>query len=215
MSGKKILIVLGGTYHDFDAFVAATMGPVLVAAGHSAEATYDLDTLTDLHEGSYDLVLLYTCLGGRREDGPHPVTFAGLHVQALVDWVRGGGTLLAVHSATVAGQSSPAMKALLGGVFVEHPPRFTFTVYPVFREHPITAGIAAFAVHDEFYMEVHEPSVDIHMVALDRGVAYPMVWTRSEGQGRVAHIAMGHDAEAWDLKPYRRLMRQAIDWLTA
>jgi type 1 glutamine amidotransferase len=103
----------------------------------------------------------------------------------------------------------------MGGVFVDHPPQFAFTVYPLYRLHPITAGIAAFTVHDEFYVQEHEPDVDLHMVALDRGVAYPMVWTRSEGQGRVAHIAMGHDGKVWSLAPYHQLMLQTVDWLTA
>jgi type 1 glutamine amidotransferase len=42
-----------------------------------------------------------------------------------------------------------------------------------------------------------------------------MVWSRSEGQGRVVHIAMGHDEKVWNLKPYQRLMLQAVACLTA
>jgi type 1 glutamine amidotransferase len=53
-----------------------------------------------------------------------------------------------------------------------------------------------------------------NILILVGGVAYPMVWSRTEGNGRVAHIAMGHDVKVWNLQPYQRLMLQAIDWLT-
>jgi type 1 glutamine amidotransferase len=213
MHGKRILLVLGGAWHDFDGFATA-MTPVLEDAGHAVEATYDLDTLADLDEGRYDLVLMYTCLGVPGEDGAEPPGPTAAQADSLVKWVRGGGALLAAHATTVLGTLNPQLKALIGGVFVEHPPQFTFTVYPCFRQHPITAGIGAFAVHDEFYYELREESVEVHMVAVDRGIAYPMVWTKTDGKGRVAHIAMGHTLAVWSLEPYQRLMLQAVDWLT-
>ena len=58
------------------------------------------------------------------------------------------------------------------------------------------------------------PDVDVHMVAFDRGVAYPMAWSKTVGRGRVAHIAPGHSLEVWDLAPYQQLVLQAIEWLT-
>jgi hypothetical protein len=213
MSGKHILMLLGGSYHDFDGFSAA-MRPVLEAAGHSVTTTFDLDSVQRLKEDGYDVALLYTCLGAAPEGAPIPQVHSANQVSILAEWVRDGGAVLAAHATTVAAKDSPALRQLLGGVFVEHPPQFSFTVYPVYREHPITAGVEAFTVRDELYMELHERDVDVHMVALDRGVAYPMVWTRRDGKGRVAHIAMGHDEKVWNLEPYQRLTLQAVDWLT-
>jgi type 1 glutamine amidotransferase len=160
------------------------------------------------------VALLYTCLGGRKQDGSLPASpFADAQVQGLVSWVREGGGLLAAHAATVSCQSSPALRALMGGAFINHPPQSAFTVYPLSRAHPIMAGIEAFTVHDELYIQEYVASVDLHMVAVDRGVAYPMVWSKTEGKGRVAHIALGHGPEVWQLKPYQQLMLQAIRWL--
>jgi type 1 glutamine amidotransferase len=213
--GKRILMILGGTWHDFDGFAAA-MTPALENAGHQVVAARELEAVAQLDAGSYDLVLLNTCIGERREDdGPTAPGFTVPQVESLVRWVRGGGGLLAIHAATVASQSSPVLRTLLGGVFVTHPPQFSFTIYPLYREHPITAGIAAFTVHDEFYVQEYDDAVAVHMVALDRGVAHPMVWSKSEGEGRVAYVAMGHGPEVWELEPYRRLILQAVEWLTA
>jgi len=214
MRGKRVLLVLGGAWHDFDGFSAA-IRPVLERAGHSVEATYDLESLAHLDEGRYDLVLMYTCIGVPGQGGDEPPRPTDAQATGLVRWVRGGGALLAAHASTVLGTVSPQLKALMGGVFVEHPPQFAFTVYPTFREHPITAGVTAFAVYDEFYFELYEECVEVHMVAIDRGIAYPMVWTKTDGKGRIAHIALGHALEVWRLEPYRRLMLQAVSWLTA
>lgn len=211
---KKILIVLGGMWHDFDGFAAA-MSPVFSEGGWEVEVTYDLDRLLTLTDEGIDVVLSYTSLSLHREEyadsGPESLTDA--QVMALRDWVRRGGGLLAAHAATVIGKSDPSLCELMGGIFVEHPPQFAFTVYPMNGEHPITCGIEAFTVHDEFYIQKIVSPVTFHMVALDRGVAHPMVWSRPEGLGRVAHVAMGHSALVWDLEPYRRLMLQALGWV--
>ena len=213
---KRILIILGGIYHDFEGFTAA-MKPVLETGGYTVEATYDLDKLTTLRESTYDLVLSYTSLSRHREGqgDTHPEALTPEQTAGLAHWVRTGGALLTVHCGTVTGRDNPAFKALAGGVFVKHPPQFSFMVYPLYREHPITEGIEAFSVKDEFYIQDYEEGLDVHMVAVHEGRAYPMVWSKQECSGRVAHIAMGHSEAVWSLAPYQRLMRQTVDWLTS
>lgn len=212
---KNILILLGGLWHDFDGFASA-MQTLLEPHDFQVDASYDLDTLLHLDENRYDVVISYTCFSPHREgfNDITPEKLTDAQIDGLTNWIRKGGALLAAHSATVLGESNAALGDLIGGVFVSHPPAFTFSVYPVFREHPITKGIEAFTVHDEFYMETHTLDVQVHMLAFDRGVAYPMVWSKTEGQGRVAHIAPGHFREVWELKPYQQLLLQTIEWLT-
>ena len=216
MSAKRVLLILGGMYHDFEGFAAA-MRLLLEGAGYAIDPTYDLDLLTQLDRSDYDLVMSYTSLSPHREghEDTSPETLTDDQVRGLTSWVSTGGALLAVHGATVSGIPNPAMRALLGGVFVSHPPQFSFMVYPMYRPHPITEWIEAFAVTDEFYVQEYDQSADLHMVAIDRGVAHPMVWTREQGQGRVAHIAMGHGPAVWRLPQYQQLILQAVAWLTS
>jgi len=213
LSDKKVLILLGGLWHDFDGFAKA-MTVLLEEAGCKVETTYDLDCLLGLDELGIDLLMSYTSLSPHREgyDDQTPELLTDAQVNGLCSWVRQGGGLMAAHSATVIGKSDPALGELMGGVFIEHPPQFAFTVYPVYGEHPITDGIEAFTVHDEFYIEKLVGPVEVHMVAIDRGTAYPMVWSKAEGQGRVSHVAMGHSELVWDLPPFRKLMLQALEW---
>jgi hypothetical protein len=211
-TSKSVLLILGGIYHNFDGF-AESMETTLGEAGHRLNATYDRDVLTSLDDRPYDLVMLDTCLRGKTEAGEPGPDYTDDQVEALDRWVAGGGSLLGIHAATVSGQTHAKLDVLLGGTFIEHPPQFTFPVYPLFREHPITADIDAFTVHDEFYIQRTRGDIAVHMVAVDRGNAHPMVWTRSHGEGRVAYIGMGHDEAVWELTPYQQLIRQAIDWL--
>lgn len=212
-SHPHTLLLLGGTWHNFDGF-AQWITPLLQEFGHRLDGAYNPSALTHLNDGAYDLVILYTCLSPTREDGS-PATAILTDEQAvfLAEWLARGGAMLALHAATVSSNTSAIFHHLVGGRFIEHPPAFSFPVYPVYGEHLITKGIEAFSVHDEFYFEKAEEGVQVHMVAMDRGVAYPMVWSRMEGEGRVVHIAMGHDEGVWRQAPYRQLIVQAMQWL--
>ena len=211
---NRVLMILGGLHHDFAGF-EASITPVLESGDFVVERTYDLDALQTLDSGRHDLVLSYTSLSTHREgqNDSNQETLTPAQTSALAAWVRSGGALLAVHSATVSGKPTPEMASLFGGKFVAHPPQFSFPVYPLAHEHPITNGIDTFAVHDEFYIQDYSSHVDIHMVALDRGVSHPMVWTRQEAGGRVAYIAMGHSEAVWILPPFQKLLQQAAAWL--
>lgn len=214
MSGKRALILLGGTWHDFAGF-AGSVSPLLAAEGLAPALTYDPDDLLRLPGGDCGLVLLYTCLGKAEGNaaGTGLAKLTGAQIQALTAWVRGGGALLGVHSATVMGDSDPALGALLGGTFVSHPARHAFTVYPMATSHAITEGIQAFTIDDELYLHRCETGLDVHAVAIEDGAAHPMVWTRREGDGRVAYLAPGHDAAAWEHPSFRALLRQAAGWV--
>ena len=212
---KSVLILLGGMWHDFNGFADA-MKPVFEAEGYRVDLTFDLDKLANLEEAGYDLLLSYTCLSKHRQgfDDTSPEALTDDQVLGLRQWVQLGGALLGIHAATVIGDSNPLLGRLFGGVFLSHPEPFQFLVLPLSGEHPITAGIQAFEVHDEFYIQMYDPSIEIHMAAIYQDMVYPMVWSRSEGKGRVAVIAPGHFPEVWKHPTYQKLMLQTARWLT-
>lgn len=209
----KILLLLGGNWHDFDGFTAAFQS-YFSEDDVQIEATYEADKLLTLDEEKVDLVAIYTCLGGSNQHGRIAEDMKPEQIDALCRWTEHGGKVLGLHSATVMGEAQTQLRQLLGGRFLSHPPQFDFTVTPLSREHPITAGIGAFAVHDEFYIHSYNEGVEIHMVASDRGIAHPMAWTKAAGAGRVAYLAPGHSALVWDQPAYRQLVRQSVAWLT-
>jgi len=213
MKEIRTLLLLGGTWHDFDGF-SEFVQTILKPLGCRIECTRELDRLNSLEEEGVDLVVKYTCFSETLENGAlAPVRFTDAHAGPLVRWVAGGGAFLPVHCATVSCQSSPLLRGLIGGTFLGHPPAFDVAVRPMATSHPVTAGVGMFCGRDELYIHDMEPGVAAHMVAVDRGVAHPMVWTRSEGRGRIGYVAPGHDGQVWNLPPYRLLLAQTASWV--
>ncbi len=211
---KRALLLLGGTWHPFAAF-ERWVTQLLNECGYTVTATYGMDVLLRLDEiDGPDLIVQYTSFGVHERFPDALPGFTMAQAQALASWVEQGGRLLGVHSATVVGPAGNAVQeALYGARFLEHPPQFTFTVWPTAREHALIEGIEAFTVHDEFYMQAYAEDIAVHMMAVDRGRAYPMVWARTPGLGRVAYIGMGHSEQVWALPDYGRLLRNALSWL--
>ncbi len=212
MPQHRLLLLLGGHYHDFSGF-EAFIRELLEPYGFGVTATYDPADLLALDK--FDVVVLYTCHvepPDNPEDGlQYTPGISNDETDSLAAWVRAGGGLVAAHSATTIRPDNENLQRLLGGRFLSHPPRFPFTVYPMQRRHPVLSGVGPFTVVDELYTQEYS-DVDVHAVAIDRGAAHPMVWTRADGQGRVVHVAPGHDAAVWACRAYRKLMRRAVDW---
>lgn len=220
MGNRNALILVGGSWHDFEGFVESFRS---LFPAWSVEYTYDLDALLSLDSSGasraqkIDLVVSDTCFAryndGRQETGPFGMSDE--QISSLVKWVQEGGAYLPYHSATVLGDSHAELGRLNGGVFTGHPPAYSFSVYPVFGAHPIVDGVDVFSVYDEFYQERLVDRVDLHLIGIDRGIAYPLGWSKSEGRGRVAHIALGHSQHVWNHPVYQRLMHNTVDWLLA
>ncbi len=208
---KRLLMLLGGEWHDFDGF-ARTLKPVLTAAGYRLEVSRDLERLTRLGEEGWDALLAYTCFTAEQDQNA-PSGLSRRQAIALRDWMQAGGAFLALHAASVIGTSGPEYRALLGGEFRSHPPPFTFTIYPLASSHPILSGLSALTVHDEFYLQVCDSNVAVLMVATLEEKAYPMLWSKGEGQGRVAYFAPGHFVDVWENPLYQQVILQTLVWL--
>ena len=213
MGDKRLLLGLGGAYHDFEGF-AASVRPLLESAGYSVHATHDLKALEGL-QGSFDIVGLYTCLGGQNHGEELATQLNENQIVALGKWVRSGGALFAIHGATVTGQTSSEMRALIGGTFITHPPQCSFMVYPLRNGHPLTQGVGPLTIFDELYTHDYDLSIQIHLVAVHGGFAFPIAWSKRQGLGRVSYLALGHGPEAWQHPGFQNLVLKHVGWLTA
>lgn len=211
---KKALLLLGGSWHDFDGF-AAWFTTFLEKRDWEVEATYDLNRLLALEEEKFDLVASYTCFSAN----PDKVNAKGSgmmqaeQVAAIYNWVRKGGAFLGVHGACVLGETNPLYAELVGGRFIKHPPAFEYTVYPLFETHEVTKGIDAFKVKEELYISEYDGELHLLMASELEGVLHPLVWAKHEGLGRVVYNALGHNADTWVLPEYGKLTEQSISWL--
>ena len=155
--------------------------------------------------------------------GPYP---DAAQTGAIRDWVAAGGHWLALHGTSggraerVEGaRSRRTVKAehhaLLGGMFLTHPPICEFRVEVRAPDHPLTRGLgSSFTVEDEpYFVELQDPAATQILLTADYGgltspaigTLYPrdtslladgksrvIGYTRAVGRGAVTYVALGH-----------------------
>ena len=204
----RVLLITGGKYHDF-AKAAEVLCQNLRNSGNTIEHIPGTGVSSAIASGTFDVVLLYT--QGDQLDN------AG--VDALTKFVRGGGGLVALHSANASVSNENLLK-LIGSRFKGHAPAFDFTVNVSDAAHAIAHRIQSFRVHDELYGL--EPTGDFHtfLAACADNIQQPMGYTRAEGKGRVVYLANGHSIAVLAHPTFVQIVNRAVryaageDWST-
>lgn len=131
---------------------------------------------------------------------------------ALVQYVRGGGALVAVHCASYCFLNSDRYVELVGARFKSHGFGKVAVTTPS-REHPAIAGVPDFESEDETYVhERHGSDRTILQTRPEGSAAEPWTWVRSEGKGRVFYTAWGHDQRTWGNPGFQKLLVRGIAW---
>jgi len=207
----KVLIVTGG--HGFQPesfFKLFSNNPAITytsATEENAAEAWDRDDVLD-----YDVVLLYDFQ--RELNDTQKGKFLSL-------FNKGVG-LVVLHHALLSYPHWPEYERIAGGKYLlDHEtvdgktwPASTYKgdvdidVKVVDNNHPITAGLHDFVLHDEIYRGVRNPA-DIHvlMTTEDR----PLAWTRQEKKSRIVGITVGH-GPAHDDANFQKLLAQSIAW---
>ncbi len=172
----------------------------------------DLGILESSSLAKYDVIVLN--YGFWKE--PEPSEKAK---QALVDFVKDGKGLVALHFACSAFQDWAEYQKLLGRVWKKgiggHGPMSRFKVKIVDPEHPIAKGVNDFSITDELYARLsgEEP---IHVIAEAYSdwshATEPIVFSHQYGKGRVVQNVLGHTLDARRSPAYRRLLIQSVIW---
>jgi uncharacterized protein len=131
---------------------------------------------------------------------------------AFVEYVRQGSGLLVIHNGTAGYRETTDLRALFGGVFLQHPPQCPVTVEPL-AGHPLAAGSSPFTLKDEHYfMALDDPQADCFLTTSSEHGVQPAGWTRMEGTGRVCVLTPGHNLEVWLHPSYQELIRNGLRW---
>jgi len=143
--------------------------------------------------------------------------------QALLDFVRGGKGLVIVHAANNAFADWPEYDRLIGGAWRKgagHGAYHSFKVMIRDKNHPITQGMTDFQhVPDELYHRL-TMQPDAHILATafsateQRGTGRdePVAFVLKYGEGRVFHIALGHDLRAMQGAGFVSLVQRGTEW---
>ncbi len=140
-------------------------------------------------------------------------------------WIRKGGALVGIHSATDTWAEVPEYGALIGGRFDGHPWTQEVGVLVEDRAHPATSHLPDyFTIADEIYQhkefQRHPTRVllrlDPDSVEIARGNRqdrdYALAWCSDYGEGRVFYTALGHREELFSDERFLQHLLGAIDW---
>jgi len=147
--------------------------------------------------------------------------------RAFIDFVRGGGGFLGVHSATDTFYRWPEYGKLIGGYFDQHPWHEAVRIDVADRSDPLVAFIGpSLALSDEIYqirdfdargshvlLRLDPASVDLSRDNVHRHpYGWPLAWTRAYGNARVFYTALGHEESVWRDTRFQTLMHNAVLW---
>jgi type 1 glutamine amidotransferase len=139
---------------------------------------------------------------------------------ALEGYVRHGGALLGLHTASICFDGWEEWPRILGASWAWgrsfHAAAGDVEVECTDTADPITSGVPHFEVFDEVYRDL-DISADARPLlrARMRGERehHPVLWTHRYGAGRVVYNALGHGPESVGEATHLDILRRAARWL--
>ncbi len=142
----------------------------------------------------------------------------GADLDAMIQWVRGGGALVGIHCAADSFTDNAEYVSFIGAKFRTHPAQLDIALEVVDAEHPIMQGTSSFTVHDELYLFDDYVAERVHLLAQTRSFddgdngPIPLAWTREEGTGRVFYLSLGHNSSTMEDENWQRLFHAGVTW---
>jgi len=211
-AGKKILLVGGGSSHDFGKWFNTADKAILSEGGkYTVNYTENADVATAALAEA-DVAILSV----NKTGFPTPA-----FRKALFDYVEKGKGLILLHPGVWYNWPNwpEYNRQLAGGGSKGHDKIAEFEVKVRSASHPIMKNVPeTFKITDELYW--FEPDIDgarVEVLAYAESPSkkkkFPMVWTVHHGNARIAAIALGHDARAHDLREFKQLLKNAVAWV--
>jgi putative membrane-bound dehydrogenase-like protein len=216
-AGKpKVLIIGGGSSHDFGRFFGGSDRATLEAAGFSVNYTEDRDQAA-AEIGKADVAVI--SVNRQFFDTPE-------YRKALFDFAAAGKGLVMLHPGTWYGYAKwPELNAaIVGGGARGHDRIAKFSVNAVKPDHPVMKGVpASFEVEDELYYvnaeadKIPPGTVSIEVLAETSPSVrfkqpHPAVWITRHPTARIVGIALGHDERVHDHQAFKTLLANAVTW---
>jgi type 1 glutamine amidotransferase len=199
-------------WHQFAA-TSARLASIVEDAGYSVEVTDDVEGA--LRQPGLCRLLVIN-IGNPMQ--PRPAVAVNVVRAGLANHCAAGGALLGIHSTLTALPGELHWPGLLGGIWVRgrtmHPPRGDARILLTGSEHPITAGLADFAVEDERYSYLQtEPGIEALYEHDYDGQRHPLVWAWQPAGHRAVYDGLGHDVASYHSPGHRALLLQSVRWL--
>jgi uncharacterized protein len=211
-AGTKVLLIGGGSSHDFTRFFNLADVATLKATGKfSVNYTESPLDFVD-HVKTVDVLVLSV-------NTPAFTTPAAR--KALFDHVAAGKGVVLLHAGVWYNYADwpEYNRELAGGGSRGHDRLGEYEVKATNPAHPIMKGIPAnFRITDElYYFQPDAAGTPIEVLATatstQRPGTYPQVFVVKHPKARIAGLTLGHDARAHDLPEFKKLLVNCIEWV--
>jgi type 1 glutamine amidotransferase len=213
-TATKVLIIGGGTSHDFDKWWKQADAKTLSEYKDPAFAPTYTDRPADAAAQIPDADVLLLPVNQPGFSAPAIRTALQAHADA-------GKGIVLLHAGTWYNfKDWPEFNlTYVGGGAKSHDKLGEFEVTVTQPDHPLMKGLPArFKVTDELYhVEVDPKGTAIEVLATATspitGKTYPSIWIVKHPKARIAAITLGHDGRVHDLEIYKTLLRNATRWV--
>ena len=217
-----ILIFSGTTGYRHDSIPAGIKAVSAMAArrGLAVVASEDPAVFSATNLKRFRAIVLLSCTTDPKK--PESEWLVGDRRDALQQFVRNGGGIVAIHAAADSHYNWPWYGRMIGGHFARHPagtPKGRVTV--VAPSDPAVQGLPRTADRTDewYYFEDYDPVSKV-LVTLDPTSIgekdinpNPISWTRQINEGRVFYTAMGHTTESYSEPYFLKHIANGLDWV--
>lgn len=220
--GGAILVYSGTTGFRHDSIPAGIEAVRAMAAerGLSVVTSEDPSVFSSSSLNRFKAIVLLSCTTDPKN--PASEWLVGNRRDALQQFVRGGGGIVAIHAAADSHYHWPWYSRLIGGHFARHPagtPKGHVTV--VAPSDPAVQGLPRSVERTDewYYFDDYDPVSKV-LVTLDPSSIgekdtnpNPVAWTRQINDGRVFYTAMGHTTESYSEPFFLQHVANGLDWV--
>jgi type 1 glutamine amidotransferase len=209
-----ILIYSGTTGYRHESIPAGIAAVTAIAKkrGLSVEASEDPNVFSAENLKRFRAIVLLSCTTDPKNPGSEWLT--GSRRDALQQFVRSGGGILAIHAAADSHYHWPWYGKLIGGHFARHPQGT-----PTGTIRTLATGETRSRTDEWYYFDDWDPTSHL-LVTLDpQSIGEkdvnpnPMSWTRKVEGGRVFYTAMGHTTESYSEPWFLDHLATGLDWV--
>jgi hypothetical protein len=213
-SRGAILIYSGTTGYRHESISAGIQAVTTIAKqrGLSVVASEDPAVFSTERLKRFRVIVLLSCTTDPKN--PASEWLVGIRRDALQQFVRHGGGILAIHAAADSHYNWPWYGHLIGGHFARHP-----SGTPTGTIRTLATGQTRRRTDEWYYLDDYDPTSRL-LVTLDPASIgekdvnpNPMSWTRTVDGGRVFYTAMGHTKESYSEPWFLRHIADGLDWV--
>ena len=147
---------------------------------------------------------------------------------AYLKLLEQGMGMIFLHHSLVSYQHWDEFQKIIGGKYIEleynTDPNITGSSYNeditleikiVEKNHPVTEGIADFSIFDEGYQDIEVLAGIDPLLSTTHPDCTPVVaWANQFKNSKIIYILLGHGQHAHEDANYRKLIRNAISWVS-